>query len=135
MKRSIFLLLATVALAVCGCKPSTPLKSEFYQSKHGELYFKVWIADENDIPYDDFIWKITKVQSPDNHRYSMSYPTTKRALLDGRFMNSHAWGGVNPYGSDCHAGDQFIIEIPKCGALTIEAPDTAKGLKILPYSH
>jgi hypothetical protein len=113
--------------------PSTPLKSEFYRDKGGEVYFKVWINNDGDIPYDDFVWKITKIQAPDGRRFSNSYPVNKQLLLKGRFMNSHEWGGVNPYGSDCHPGDRFVIEIPKYGPLVIDAPDSAKGLKVLPY--
>jgi len=99
------------------------------------MYFKVWIEKESDIPYEEFTWKITKVAGPDGNRYSNSYPTNRSLLLRGRFMNSHAWGGVNPYGSDCQSGDRFIIEIPRFSPLSIDVPDTAKGLKILPYSH
>ena len=116
-------------------QPSTPLKSEFYRNKGGELYFKVWIDNDGDIPYDDFVWKITKIQAPDGRRFSNSYPVTKQLLLKGRFMNSHEWGGVNPYGSDCHPGDRFVIEMPKYGPLVIDAPDSAKGLKVLPFAH
>ena len=115
--------------------PSTPLKSEFYRDKGGEVYFKVWIDNDGDIPYDDFVWKITKIQAPDGRRFSNSYPVTKQLLLKGRFMNSHEWGGVNPYGSDCHPGDRFVIEMPKYGPLVIDAPDSAKGLKVLPFAH
>jgi len=116
-------------------RSNTPLRSEFYRSKAGEMYFKVWIDNDGDIPYDDFVWKITKIQAPDGRRFSNSYPVTKQLLLKGRFMNSHEWGGVNPYGSDCHPGDRFVIEIPKYGPLVIDAPDSAKGLKVLPFPH
>jgi len=119
-------------LAVRG---DTPLKSEFYQSKRGEIYFRVWIEKESDIPYDNFTWKLTKVQAPDGQTFSFSYPMSKSRLLDGVILNSHAMGGVNPYGSDCNSGDRFIIQIPKYPPLVIDVPDSAKGLKMLPYSH
>jgi len=134
MKHALALILACCALFLSGCKPSSPLRSEFYQDKYGKMYFKVWIENESDIPYDEFTWKITKVAAPDGIRYSNSYPTNKGLLLKGRFMNSHAWGGVNPYGSDCQSGDRFIIEIPRFAPLSIDVPDTSKGLKILPYN-
>ena len=135
MKHAHALILACCALFLSGCKPGTPLKSEFYQDKYGKMYFKVWIEKESDIPYDEVTWKITKVAAPDGNRYSNSYPMSRGLLLEGRFMNSHAWGGCNPYGSDCQSGDRFIIEIPRFAPLSIDAPDSAKTLKVLPYSH
>lgn len=126
---------AKVAAEIFSGKASTPLRSEFYQDKYGKIYFKVWIEKESDIPYDEFTWKITKVAAPDGKRFSNSYPTSRSLLLKGQFMNSHAWGGVNPYGSDCQSGDRFIIEIPRFAPLSIDVPDTSKGLKVLPYSH
>ncbi len=129
-------LLVCSALLLLGCKPSlpsSPLKTEFYQSKSAQIYFKVWIEKEGDIPFDEFTWKVTKVAAPDGRRYSFDYRMTKATLLEGKFMNSHGWGGVNPWGSDCQAGDSFILEIPKHAPLKIDVPDTAKGLKLLPY--
>lgn len=136
--RIVAALLAYLSLVLWGCKPglpSSPLKTEFYQSKSAQIYFKVWIEKEGDIPFDEFTWKVTKVAAPDGRRYSFDYRMTKDALLTGKFMNSHAWGGVNPWGSDCQAGDSFILEIPKYAPLKIDVPDTAKGLKLLPYPH
>jgi len=127
--------LAVVGLGLLALRPTTPLKSEFYRDKRGAVYFKVWISDADALPYDDFTWKITKIQAPDGQRFSFSYPMSKDRLLKGMFLNSHAWGGVNPYGSDCHAGDRFILEIPRYAPLVLDAPDSTKGLKLVPYDN
>jgi len=135
MKRSVFLILATVTLIVCGCKPSTPLKSEFYQSKYGSIYFKLWIEDRSALPYDNFVIKLTKIEAPSGERFSNSFTISKDRLINGAYMNSIIGVGYNPHQSNCMPGDSYIIEIPKYPALVIDVPDSASGLKVIPHAH
>jgi hypothetical protein len=127
-------ILATVSLTLIFLRKS-PLQIEFYREKNraNQICFKVWLANPDAIPYEEFTWKVTRVTGVDGKTLSFSYPIKKSVLINGIFLNSPGFNGVNPFGSDCHGGDKWVIEIVGQPALVFEIPGSTKTMKVREY--
>lgn len=121
---SAFLCFALVGALAFGKK--CPIKWEFYDSRSG-VNLLLSLEDGAEFPYDEVQIKITRILGSDGRKLGKYLMLSKAELKAGRvWMNG-------PWGSECLPGDRYIIQIPKFDPIEIDCPDSAMGLKRVPW--
>lgn len=122
----ILVLLSVLLLGAVSFGKKCPIKWEFYDSKGG-VDLLLSLEEGAEFPYDEVQIRITRILGADGRKLG-KYLMLSRAELKARkvWMNG-------PWGSECLPGDRYIIQIPKFDPIEIECPDSAKGLKRVPW--
>jgi len=130
MKKNLILtFLSVLSIALIGAVSlgkKCPIKWEFFDSKGGvDLHLS--LEDGVEFPYDEVQIKITRILGADGRKLGKYLMLSKTELKAGKvWMNG-------PWGSECLPGDRYVIQIPKFDPIEIDCPDSAKGLKRVPW--
>ena len=130
MNRNLILtLLAFLSVALIGAVSlgkKCPIKWEFYDSKDG-VDLLLSLEEGAEFPYDEVQIRITRILGADGRKLGKYLMLSRAELKAGKvWMNG-------PWGSECLPGDRYVIQIPKFDPLEIDCPDSAKGLKRVPW--